>query len=113
MAIACTGVTAMWGGLTLGEVVEIDVTKGGSLPIGRGSTVVASTGAWAIDAGTIEMKCLSTASLSMAEYGLKKPLAFTGGGLTFSTKAICQTLRMSGKVNDVARYAATFKICLE
>ena len=111
MAIACTGVTATWGGLTLGEVVEIDVTKGGSLPIGRGSTV--STGAWAIDAGTIEMKCLSTANLSMAEYGLKKPLAFTGGGLTFSTKAICQTLRMSGKVNDVARYAATFKICLE
>lgn len=113
MAIACTGVTATWGGLTLGEVVEIDVTKGGSLPIGRGTTAVAFTGAWAIDAGTIDLKCLSTANLSMAEYGLKKPLAFTGGGLTFSTKAICQTLRMSGKVNDVARYAATFKICLE
>ena len=111
MAIPCTGVSATWGGLTLGEVVEIDVTNGGSLPIGRGST--ASTGAWAIDAGTIEVKCLSTANLSMAQYGLKKPLAFTGGGLTFSTKAICQTLRMSGKVNDVARYAATFKICLE
>lgn len=113
MATYCTGVTATWGGLTLGEVVEIDVTKGGSLPIGRGSTVVASTGAWAIDAGTIQVSCLSTANLSMAQYGLKKPLAFTGGGLTFSTKAICQTLRMTGKVNDVARYAGSFKIVIE
>lgn len=106
MAIPCTGVSATWGGVSLGELTEIDTTRGGSLPIGRTST-------FSIDAGTIEVKCLSSANLSFAEYGLKKPLVFTGGGLTFSTKAICQTLRVSGKVNDVARYAATFKICPE
>lgn len=106
MAIPCTGVSATWGGLVLGEVTEIDATRGGSLPIGRAST-------FSVDAGSIQVSCLSSANLSMAEYGLKKPLVFTGGGLAFSTKAICQTLRMTGKVNDVARYAATFKICPE
>ncbi len=106
MAIPCTGVSATWGGQSLGEVTEIDATRGGSLPIGRAST-------FAVDAGTIEIKCLSSASLSFAEYGLKKTLSFTGGGLTFSTKAICQTLRLSGKVNDVARYAGSFKIVTE
>lgn len=108
MAEACAGVSATWGGQSLGEVVEIVATHGGELPLGRGPT-----GAWSFDAGTIEIKCLSSAQLSITEYGMKKPLAFTGGGLTFSTKAICQTLRLSGQVNDVARYAASFKICLE
>lgn len=108
MAEACAGVSATWGGLPLGEVVEIIATHGGELPLGRGSTA-----AWSFDAGTIEIKCLSSAQLSISEYGAKKSLAFTGGGLTFSTKAICQTLRFSGQVNDVARYAASFKICLE
>lgn len=111
MAEVCAGVSATWGGLALGEVVEIIATHGGELPIGRGST--SSTAAWSFDAGTIEIKCLSSAQLAITEYGQKKPLAFTGGGLTFSTKAICQTLRFSGQVNDVARYAASFKICLE
>lgn len=103
MAIYCTGVTATWGGATLGEVVEVNVVKGGEMPLGRDST-------WTLDAGTIEIKCLSTANLSMAEYGLRKTFALTGGGLTFTTKAVCQTLRMAGKVNDVARYEASFKV---
>jgi hypothetical protein len=111
MAEACAGVAATWGGQSLGELVEIVATYGGELPLARGSTT--SPRAWTLDAGTIEIKCLSTASLSIAEYGKKNTIAFTGGGLTFTTKAICQTLRLSGQVNDVARYAATFKICLE
>lgn len=114
MAIPCTGVTITWGGLSLGEVTEIESTRGGSLPLSRGPTATAAAAApWTFDAGTIEVKCLSTANLSASQYGLKKSLAFTGGGLTYSTKAICQTLRMTGKVNDVARYAATFKVVME
>ena len=111
MAEPCAGVSATWGGQPLGEVVEIVATKGGELPLGRGST--SSTAAWSFDAGTIEIQCLSSAQLSITEYGAKKPLVFTGGGLAISTKAICQTLRISGQVNDIARYAASFKICLE
>lgn len=114
MATPCTGVSATWGNLTLGEVTEIGATRGGELPIFRGTTASgASTAAWSFDAGTIEIKCLSSANLSFSEYGMKKVFAVTGGGLTFSTKAICQTLRLAGTVNDVARYEATFKVCME
>jgi hypothetical protein len=60
--------------------------------------------------GAIDISCLSTAQISLAQYGKKATLDISGGGLTFTAKAICQTLRLEGKVNDVARYAATFKL---
>jgi hypothetical protein len=49
----------------------------------------------------------------MAQFGKKATLDISGGGMTFTTKAICQSLQLAGKVNDVARYAATFKIVQE
>ena len=106
MASACAGVTASWNAVPFGEVVEIKVSAGGSLPLARAST-------WAFDVGTIDISCLSTANVSLAEYGKKATLAITGGGLTFSTKAICERVQLSGRVNDVARYAMAFKITLE
>lgn len=106
MATACAGVTVTWGGQSLQEVVDIKINAGGSLPIGRDST-------FSLDAGTIDIACLHTANVSLAERGLKKTLAFTGGGLTCSTKAVFQTLNMAGKVNDVARYNVTYRIVME
>jgi hypothetical protein len=106
MATECAGVTASWNSTNFGEVVEIKVNAGGSLPLARAST-------WAFDVGTIDISCLSTANVSLAEYGKKATLAITGGGLTFSTKAICERVQLSGKVNDIARYALSFKITPE
>jgi hypothetical protein len=106
MANVCTGVTASWNSTNFGEVVEIKVNAGGSMPLARAST-------WAFDLGTIDISCLSTANVSLAEYGKKATLAISGGGLTFSTKAICERVQLSGKVNDIARYAVTFKITPE
>lgn len=106
MAINCAGVSATWNTVAFGEVTKIDVVRGGELPEARGST-------WTLDAGTIEITSLSTAQLSAAQYGIKSTLAITGGGLTMTTKAICQTLRHTGTVNDVARYVGTFKIVME
>lgn len=103
MANVCTGVSVTWSGTLLGEVTEIDVNVGGSLPLGRDST-------FSVDAGTISLKCLSTAAIGLSQYGIQGTLAITGGGLTLTTKAICQTLTLSGRVNDVARYGATFKL---
>ena len=106
MANVCTGVTASWTSTDFGEVVEIKVSAGGSLPLARAST-------WAFDVGTIDISCLSTANVSLAQYGKKSTLSITGGGLTFSTKAVCERVQLSGKVNDIARYAVTFKITPE
>jgi hypothetical protein len=106
MANVCTGVTATWNSTDFGEVVEIKVNAGGSLPLARAST-------WTLDAGTIDISCLSTANVSLAQYGKKATLAIAGGGLAFSTKAVCERVQLSGKVNDIARYAVTFKITPE
>lgn len=106
MANVCTGVTATWDSVAFGEVTDIKVDVGGSLPLGRDSL-------FAVDAGTIEVSCLATANITMAQHGRKATLALSGGGLTFTTKAVCQRLQLAGKVNDVARYSATFKISKE
>ena len=106
MATECAGVTASWNSTNFGEVVDIKVSVGGGLPLARAS-------AWAFDGGTIDIACLSTANISSAQYGKKGTLNISGGGLTFTTKAVCQRLDLSGKVNDIARYAVSFKITPE
>lgn len=106
MATECAGVTASWNSTNFGEVVEIKVNAGGSMPLARAST-------WVFDAGTIDISCLSNANVSLAQYGKKSTLTIAGGGLSFSTKAVCERVQLSGKVNDIARYAVTFKITPE
>jgi len=106
MANNCAGLAATWNGAALGELTEIKVTCGGSLPLGRASL-------FSVDAGVIEIACLSSANITASQQGLKSTLAISGGGIDFTAKAVCQTLQLAGKVNDVARYSATFKIVKE
>jgi hypothetical protein len=106
MAINCAGLTITWNASPLGEVIDLKVINGGSLPLGRASTYL-------VDAGSIEIACLSTAAISSGQQGLKASLAISGGGMDFTAKAVCQTLQLVGKVNDVARYTGSFKIMRE
>lgn len=106
MADYCAGVTVTWNGTSLGEVTDIKVTHGGQLPSGRAAV-------FAVDAGSVEIASLSTAGSGFDSYGLKGPLVFSGGGQSFSTKAIVQTFDIAGKVNDVWRYRSVFRIVKE
>jgi hypothetical protein len=106
MATNCAGVTVTWNGTSFSEVTELKVSLGGSLPLGRAST-------FAVDAGSIDIACLAADNISPAQYGVKSTLSITGGGITLTAKAVCQTLQSAGKVNDVARYSASFKIVKE
>ena len=112
MAGYCTGVTVNWRGTAIGEVTEYRVAAGGSLPQSRGSTAAGST-PWSMDAGTVELSSVSTAAMRISEYGTKGLLSFTGSGLTVTTKAICQTLDITAKVNDVYRLKSVFRIVQE
>jgi hypothetical protein len=103
MATYATGVAATWDGTSFGEVTELSVTHGGSLPLARGST-------WTLDIGTIEMKCLTTANISTANYGKRAQVTITGGGLAYSGKAVLEKFTMAGVVNDVTRYAVTLRV---
>lgn len=103
MAIACTGVTAMWDGTPFGEVTELSVTHGGALPLARAST-------WTLDVGTIEISCLTTANIKTANYGKRADLTISGGGLTYQGKAVLEKFTLAGKVNDAARYTVTLKV---
>jgi hypothetical protein len=109
MAIPCAGVTASWqaagveAAVEFGELTEVAVSYGNAIPEAR--SVV-----WAFDLGTVEISCLGTANVSVSNYGRKGTLTFGGGGLSLATKAIYERVRMTGTVNDVARYAITFRI---
>lgn len=103
MADYSAGVAATWDGTSFGEVTELSVTHGGSLPLARAST-------WTLDVGTIEISCLTTANISTAKYGKRADLAITGGGLAYSGKAVLEKFTLAGVVNDVARYTVTLKI---
>jgi hypothetical protein len=120
MAGYCTGVTVNWRGTAIGEVTEYRIGAGGSLPMSRGSTV-AGFSPWAMDMGTVELASVATntaatASLSLCslnQYGTKGELSFSAAGITLTTKAICQTLDITAKVNDVYRVKAAFRIVKE
>lgn len=103
MATYATGITATWNSVDFGEVTELKVTHGGSLPMARAST-------WTLDVGTIEMACLTTANISAANYGKRATVTIAGGGLAYSGTAVLEKFTLSGVVNDVARYAVTLRI---
>jgi hypothetical protein len=121
-AIVTSGITASWGGTALGDITEIKWLVGGGLPQGRGGT--AGTAYWSMDAGSIEITAFGTALNSVNQWGRKSVLAVGGTAavatatatiitVNLSCKAICQTLDIGAKVNDVWRHKGTFKIVLE
>lgn len=121
MAVLTAGLTAAWGSTALGEVTEMKWTRGGGLPQSRGT---ASGKPWSLDLGSVEVSFLAgTAQTLMDQWGLKSTLSFGGSVkqtktatavvVTLTTKAICQTLDLGAKVNDVIRYRGTFKIVQE
>jgi len=123
MAIFSSGITASFGGTAIGEITEIKWLVGGGLPQGRGGTAGVSV-PWSFDAGSIEIAAFGTALNSVNQWGRKAVLAVGGTSrvatatativtVNLSCKAICQTLDIGAKVNDVWRHKGTFKIVLE
>ena len=105
-ATYATGITVTWNSVTFEDVTELKTKLGGKLPMAR-------TGVWSMDMGAIDIVCLHTANISQAQYGLKSTIAITGGGMAFTSKAICESFTMAAAVNNVARYAASFKLVKE
>ena len=103
MATYSTGVTATWGGAAFEEIVELSYTYGGGLPKGR--AVI-----WSDELGSVTLTCLGSANISSAQYGQRKQLVLAGGGQSLSVMAVCESLTITPQLNDVTRFAVTFKI---
>jgi len=79
---------------------------------------------WGVDVGTIEVLCLHTANIEFREWGMKRTIAMGGTArsqvntnqtvtVLFTAPAVCQSLQVGAKVNDVWRFQGTFKLCKE
>ena len=103
MATNSVGISVTWGGVAFTEVVNVSPQYGGGMP--RGRSVV-----WTDDAGSVTVDCLGSANVSTAEYGLRKQLVISGGGMSLTSQAVYLGFVMRPTLNGVTRYAVTFQL---
>jgi len=103
MATYSQGITATWGGTAFTEVVDLSWTYGGGLPKGRSAV-------WTDDLGTVTLTCLGTPNMSTAQYGLRKQVVLSGGGVTLTHYAVWESLGVAAELNGVTRYTVTLKL---
>ncbi|NDG19446.1 MAG: hypothetical protein EB117_14395 [Betaproteobacteria bacterium] len=103
MATPAAGVTVSWDSVAFREVVELKFTHGAGLPISRQGTP------FAVDMGSIDISCLGTANISVANYGKRRTFQIAGQGFAFTHKAIWEKVNVEKKTNDVERYVVTLK----
>lgn len=103
MATYSTGISATWGGTPFTEIVDLSWTYGGGPSKGRSV-------AWTDAAGSVSVTALGSANTSIAEYGLRKALALSGGGQSLTVNAVWESLAVAPEINGVTRYTVTFRL---
>jgi hypothetical protein len=103
MATYSQGITATWGGTAFTEVVDLSWSYGGGLPKGRSAV-------WTDDLGSVTLTCMGTANVSTAQYGLRKQVVISGGGVTLTHYAVLESLGVAAELNGVTRYTVTLKL---
>lgn len=115
MASNAQGITVMWGGTALGEVVDVSVDglTADTIEVtprthtGRNKIYsVADT-----DVGTVSVTLRATAAMSTTNVGLTATLSISGTGVSWSfSGAILETLGWSASVGELQQYRVTFKV---
>jgi hypothetical protein len=103
VATNSTGVSVTWGGVAFTEVQGLPVVYGGGSPKGRSTE-------WTDELGTIVISCLGTANVSKSEYGLRKQLVISGGGLSLTEQAVYEGFSATPDLNGVTRYTVTLRL---
>lgn len=115
MANVSQGVSATWNGVTLGELVSVnvdglsaetvDATPRGH--IGRNKIYSPAD----IDLGTVSITLRSAAGMSATNVGLTGTLSISGPGASWTfTGAIFEKLGWSASVGELQTYNVSFKI---
>lgn len=108
MATYSTGLSATWGGVAFAEVYELGLPLYGSVRKDRSASGT-STG-WSDEVGDISISAYGTANMTLAEYGQRKALAISGGGVTLTLNAVCTGVSATPELNGVTRYTFTAKL---
>lgn len=108
MAVYSTGISATWGGVSFQEVYELGLPLYGSVRKDR-STSGATTG-WSDEVGDISVSAYGTANMQVAEYGKRKQLVVSGGGVGLTLNAVCTGVSATPELNGVTRYTFTAKL---
>ena len=103
MATNSVGISVTWGGVAFAEVVDVVPQYAGSAS--RGRSVV-----WTDDVGSVTVECLGSTNVSTAEYGLRKQIVISGGGMSLTSQAVYLGFVMRPALNGVTRYAVTFQL---
>ena len=108
MATYSTGISASWGGSSFAEIYDI------SLPLYGGErkdrNVSGATAGWTDEVGTVSISCYSNTNLNVSEYGQRKSLVISGGGMSLTSNAVCTGVSATPQLNGVTRYTFTAKL---
>ena len=107
MATYSTGISATWDGTPFTEVYELGLPLYGSVRKDRGSEL--STG-WSDEVGDVSISAYGTANMQVSEYGKRKQLVVSGGGVSLTLNAVCTAVSATPELNGVTRYTFTAKL---
>jgi hypothetical protein len=108
MATLSTGLSATWGGVAFTEVYEIGVPLFGSVRKDRSTS--GTTQGWTDEVGDVSISCYGTDNVNTNEYGQRKPLVISGGGVSLTFNAVCTGVSATPELNGVTRYTFTAKL---
>lgn len=107
-ATQSVNIVAAWDGVNFSEVYELALPLYGSVRKDRSSNG-SSTG-WSDEVGDISISAFGAANMSTSEYGKRKPLTVSGGGVSLTCNAVCTGVSATPQLNGVTRYTFTAKL---
>lgn len=108
MAVYSTGISATWGSVSFQEVYELGLPLYGSVRKDRSSS--SATTGWSDEVGEVSISAYGTSNMSSTEYGKRKQLVVSGGGVSLTFNAVCTAVSGTPELNGVTRYTFTAKL---
>lgn len=108
MATYSTGITATWGGVPFSEVYELALPLLGGVRKDRSSNM--SSQGWTDEVGNVSISAYGTVNMTVSEYGRRRALVVSGGGVALTFNAVCTAVSATPELNGVTRYTFTAKL---
>lgn len=105
MATYSTGISATWGGTPFVEVYELGLPLLGGIRKDRSLNMTAE--GWTDEIGDVSISAYGTANMNTNQYGTRKELVISGGGILLTYKAVCTAVSATPELNGVTRYTFT------